>query len=202
MKKGRFFIISAPSGCGKSTICEEVLRSVKGLKSSISATTRKPRPGEKNKKNYYYISREAFEKEIKKGSFLEWEENFGHFYGTPKCYALKEIKKGKNLLLNIDVKGAVCLKKKFPGAVLIFIKPPSLKELSRRLNNRNSDKGIEIATRLKVAKKELMYTLKYDYVVVNENLETAVAEVVAIIKKKGGYFGLCSPRRVAKKRQK
>jgi len=183
MKKGRMFVISAPSGCGKTTICKRVLKSIKNLVPSVSATTRKPRHGEKNKKDYYFISREHFKKDVKKGNFLEWEENFGHLYGTPKKPALDKIKKGKNLLLSIDVKGAMHIRKELPDSVFIFIKPPSAKELSRRLRSRRTDGSGEIKTRLKIAKTELKFISKYDYVVVNDKLENAAARVIAIINK-------------------
>ncbi|MBL7157666.1 MAG: guanylate kinase [Candidatus Omnitrophica bacterium] len=183
-KKGRIFVVSAPSGCGKTTICKRVLRKIKGLTPSVSTTTRRPRRGEKNKKDYRYISKKLFKKEVKNRSFLEWEENFGYFYGTPKRFVLEKIKKGKDLLLSIDVKGAMNVKKKFPKSVLIFIKPPSIKELSRRLKLRNTDDKAEIARRIKIAKRELKFAPKYDYIVVNDKLENAVDELISVIKKK------------------
>ena len=183
MKKGRIFVVSAPSGCGKTTVCKRVLRRVKKLTSSVSMTTRKRRRGEKNKKDYYYVSHEAFRKEIKKRNFLEWKKNFKNFYGTPKHFVLNNIKKGKSVLLSIDVKGAMQVKKKLPQSVFIFLKPPSMKELSRRLRLRNTDGHTEITNRLKIAKKEMKYIPKYNYVVVNKNLKEAVNKIVSIIKK-------------------
>ncbi|NQU95682.1 MAG: guanylate kinase [Candidatus Omnitrophica bacterium] len=183
MKNGRIFVISAPSGSGKTTICKKVLKKVKSLTPSVSVTTRRPRKGEKNKRDYYYVSRRSFKEKIKKGSLLEWEENFGYFYGTPKRFAIAELKKGKNLLLSIDVKGAMQVKKKFPESTLIFIRPPSFKELSRRLTSRNTDKPREIARRLKIAKAELKFMPKYNYAVTNDKLENAILKVVSIIKK-------------------
>lgn len=183
MKKGRIFVISAPSGSGKTTIEKRVLESIKDLFSSVSLTTRSPRPGEKHKKDYHYVSRPLFEKEIKKQALLEWEENFGYLYGTPKNFVLKKIKEGKDILLSIDVKGARHIKRKFPESVLIFIKPPSFKELTRRLKSRNTDNEAEISKRLKLAEKELRSAGRYDYVVVNNKLEDAVRRVVSIIKK-------------------
>lgn len=183
MIKGRIFVVSAPSGCGKTTICKRVLKKVKTLSPSVSVTTRPRRPGEKSGKDYHYVSRESFKKEIEKGGLLEWERNFGHLYGTPKRSVLGKIKKGKNLLLSIDVRGAMNVRKKFPASTLIFIKPPSIAELSRRLKSRNTDKSSEIGKRLKIAKRELKFAPKYDYLVVNNKLEGAVSEVVSIIKK-------------------
>jgi len=184
MKKGRIFVISAPSGCGKTTICKRVSKRVKSLVPSISKTTRPPRPGEKREKDYHYVSRRLFEKEIKKDNLLEWEENFGYLYGTPKRFVLKTLKKGKSLLLSIDVKGAMKVKKIFPESTLIFIKPPSIKELSRRLKSRNTDAHTAVKNRLNIAKKEVKFAPRYNYIVVNKKLEKAVNEVVSIIKKK------------------
>lgn len=183
MKKGRIFIISAPSGSGKTTICKKVLKEVKNLKDSVSFTTRRPRPDEKHKKDYHYISRDKFKKEIKKGNLLEWEENFGYYYGTPKDFVIKNIEKGKSILLSIDVRGAMQVRKAFPKSVLIFVKPPSFKELKRRLEERKTDKAKDIEKRLKLAKKELKDASKYNYVVINEKLNKAIKETVAIIKK-------------------
>ena len=198
MTKGRIFVVSAPSGCGKTTICKKVLKRVKNLVPSVSATTRAPRRGEKNKKDYHFISRERFRKEAKKGNFLEWEENFGCLYGTPKRAALKKIKEGKSLLLSIDVKGATHLRKKFPNGIFIFIKPPSIKELSRRLEDRQTDGGGEIKTRLRIAKNELKLAPKYDYIVVNDKLVKATSRVVSIINREV-KIGLHSSGRIDKR---
>lgn len=184
--KGRVFVISAPSGSGKTTIEKKVLRRIKSLSPSVSFTTRKPRRGEKNRKDYYYLSEGAFRKEIRKGNLLEWEDNFGYLYGTPKHFVLKKIKEGKDVLLSIDVKGALNVKKQFPRSVLIFIKPPSQAELARRLESRNTDARPEIKRRLKLAKTELSFAAKYNHVVVNKQLEKAVDKVASIIKKERG----------------
>lgn len=183
MKTGRIFVISAPSGSGKTTIAEKILSKVRGLAESVSFTTRPSRRGEKDRKDYFYLSRSAFEKQIKKGNLLEWEENFGYLYGTPKRFVTERIKSGKDVLLSIDVKGAMRVKKQFPASTLIFIKPPSLAELSKRLILRKRDREDEIAKRLKLAKKELAYAKRYNYVVVNRKLNEAVKRVISIIKK-------------------
>ena len=184
MRKGQVFVISAPSGCGKTTICKRVSKRVRSLASSISLTTRPPRPGENRGKDYHYVSRRSFEKEIKKGNFLEWEKNFGYLYGTPERFIRESLKKGKSLLLSVDVKGAMNIKKIFPEATLVFIKPPSITELSRRLKSRNTDAHTAIGTRLKIARKELKFAPRYNHTVINNKLEDAVNEVVSIIKKK------------------
>ncbi|MFH1594700.1 MAG: guanylate kinase [Candidatus Omnitrophota bacterium] len=181
--RGRIFVVSAPSGSGKTTICKGVLKRLKGIAPSVSVTTRDPRHGEKSGKDYHYTSERSFKADIKKGNFLEWEKNFNYFYGTPKKYALNKIEKGIDLLLSIDVKGAMTVRKMFTDSVLIFIKTPSLRELSRRLRARKTDKEGEIANRIKAAKKELKFAPQYDYLVINNKLEDAVDEVISIIKK-------------------
>jgi guanylate kinase len=181
MKKGRIFIVSAPSGSGKTTIEERILKKFKWLKKSISVTTRPPRRGEKKHKNYIYCSKEKFKKDIKGKKFLEWESNFGNFYGTPKEFILNNVNQGKSVLLSIDVRGALNVKKIFSETVLIFIKPPSIKELEKRLKGRNTDKDYEIKKRLNAAKREMKSIKKYDYVVINKNLSKAVNEVAKII---------------------
>ena len=184
--KGRVFVISAPSGSGKTTIERKVLRRIKSLSPSVSFTTRNPRRGEKNKKDYHYLSEGAFRREIRKGNLLEWENNFGYLYGTPKQFVLEKINEGKDVLLSIDVKGALKVKKQLPRSVLIFIKPPSQAELARRLRSRNTDARPEIKRRLRLAKTELSFASRYDHVVINRQLEKAVDKVVCIIKKEKG----------------
>ncbi|MBN1354005.1 MAG: guanylate kinase [Candidatus Omnitrophica bacterium] len=191
-EKGKIFVISAPSGSGKTTICKEALKRVKNLVPSISLTTRNPRRGEKDKKDYCYTTVEVFKKKINNNEFLEWEENFGNFYGTPRRFVSDKIKDGKDVLLSIDVKGAANIKKRFPESVLIFIKPPSIKELLRRLKARNTDCDEEIARRINIAKKELKRMSMYDYVVVNKKLNDAIKEIIGIITKerevRGGVY--------------
>jgi len=183
MKKGHIFVISAPSGCGKTTVSKAVVKNTENLSLSVSATTRKPRSGEKNKKDYHYISEKSFREGIKKGRFLEWEKKFEYFYGTPREFVLETLKKGRDLLLSIGVKGAMNVKKKFPESTLVFLKPPSMKELTARLKARNTDEEAEITKRVEEAKEELAYAPKYDYVIVNNKLDKAVNGVLAIINK-------------------
>jgi guanylate kinase len=189
-RKGLIFVVSAPSGSGKTTLCKRLIRRMRGLVPSVSATTRRPRRGEKNRQDYFYLSEKAFRENIRKGEFLEWTRNFGYYYGTPRHFVIEKTRAGKDLLLSIDVKGAMQVKKKFPGSILIFIKPPSFRELSHRLGARGLDEKAEIAKRLKIAKKELAYIPRYDYAVVNDRLEDAVTTLKAIVKKersdKGG----------------
>lgn len=180
-KQGNLFVVSAPSGAGKTTIVELVLEKTKNIQRSVSATTRKPRKGEKNKKDYFFYSEKMFKSKVKANSFLEWENNFGQYYGTPKGKVAERLKQGCDVVLTIDVKGAMQIKKKAPKSVLVFIAPPSMSELKKRLKGRATDNNKDINKRMIVAKKEMSYMKKYDYCVVNDNLKKAVDETVSII---------------------
>ncbi len=181
MEKGRIFVVSAPSGSGKTTLCRRLLKDCKNLVFSTSFTTRKQRKGEKNKHDYTFISRKKFKESLKKRKFLEWAEVFGNFYGTPKDFVDKTIKNGKDVLLVIDVQGAFQVKKARPEAVLIFVLPPSLAELKRRLCQRKSDDPKQIKLRLKIARHEMSQAKKYDHVVVNDDFEKALRRLKKII---------------------
>ena len=167
-KKGRLFIISAPSGSGKTTLCELLKKRVPGLAKSVSLTTRPPRQGERNGKDYIFISAKEFEKLKRRGKFLEWAKNFGHSYATPKDKVLKLLSSGKDVILAIDVKGATKIKRLYPDGVFIFIVPPSLDELKKRLKHRGTDGAKEIKKRIEIAQKEMSYLPMYNYAVVNE----------------------------------
>ena len=181
-RKGKIFIVSAPSGCGKTTLCKKLLADKLNLKNSISATTRPPRKGETDGKDYFFVSPEEFRAMIKRKELLEHEENFGFLYGTPKKFALSLLEKGKNVLLSIDVKGAAKVGKLYPGkSVLIFIMPPTLSELKKRLESRMTDAASSISNRLKIARREIGYKGRYDYVVVNDSLEAAHRKLKEII---------------------
>lgn len=180
----RIIIISGPSGCGKTTLHKALLASpvLKGkVVKSISATTRKKRPGERPGRDYVFLSNKSFEDKIKKGYFLEWEKVFDHYYGTPRKDALNLISKGINVLLCIDVKGARTVSKEFPQALKIFIKTPSMKILEARLRARGSESKESLALRLKVARKELKEASHYDHVVVNADLSKALGELQQIV---------------------
>jgi len=180
-KIGRIFVISAPSGSGKTTLCDKLLKEVKGISRSISMTTRKPRKGERSGKDYYFVTEKQFKDLIRKKNFLEWARNFGHFYGTPRAIVEKTINKSKDIILSIDVQGAMQIKKTTPGAVFIFISPPSFEELKKRLRKRNTDHKHSISKRLRTAKKELNYISKYDYIVINDSINKAIGKLKAII---------------------
>ena len=182
--QARVVIISGPSGCGKTTLHKALLESprLKGkLVKSISATTRIKRAGERSGKDYLFLSTKAFEGRIKKGYFLEWEKVFDHYYGTPKKQALNLLKKGINVLLCIDVKGAKTVAQEFPQALKIFIKAPSMKVLEARLKARGSESHKSLEARLKVARRELKEAKYYDYVVINADLNKALGQMRQIV---------------------
>ncbi len=180
--KGLLIVISAPSGTGKTTLSHMLLREFPNMEFSVSYTTRKPRNGEINGRDYWFVDRETFEKMIEEGDFLEWAEVYGHLYGTSKSQVIKALSEGKDVLLDIDTQGALNVKKNFPEAVLIFILPPSLRELKRRLESRGTDDEETIKKRLKIAREEIRRAPLYDYVVVNDVLEIAFDNLRSIIK--------------------
>lgn len=180
-KKNNIFIVSAPSGCGKTTICKKLTSFDKNIVNSVSVTTRDPRPGERDKRDYFFISKSEFLYGIQKGEFLEWAEVLGHLYGTPRTFVEDVLRNGKDVLLSIDVQGALKLKNKIPHAVFIFLMPPSVQELKRRLQKRRTESKVEIHRRLDLAKREMGFVRNYDYVVVNDVLQDAVKNVRAIV---------------------
>lgn len=182
---GILFIISAPSGSGKSTLVTQLRTLVEGLDFSISYTTRSPRGSEENGREYYFTTRDEFERMIAADDFLEWAEVFGNYYGTARSALRKAKDLGKDLLLDIDVQGAMQVMKKMPEAVSIFILPPSPQVLEMRLRNRSAAENMTseeiIEKRLNGAKDELKQVFDYRYAVVNDVLERAVAEMRAIV---------------------
>ena len=179
--KGLLIVISAPSGTGKTTLTRMLLEEFPHMEFSVSFTTRPPRPGEVNGKDYWFVSKEEFLKRIEEGDFLEWAEVYGNLYGTSKSQVLKALNEGKDVLLDIDPQGALQVKENFPDAVLIFILPPSLKELERRLRKRGTDSEEVIEKRLKIAREEIRRAPLYDYIVVNDSLEVAYGRLKSII---------------------
>ena len=171
--------ISGPSGVGKGTIVKEFLKRRNDVGVSVSCTTRAPRAGEIDGKNYFFISREEFLRRKDEGDFLEWDEHFGNFYGTPKSFVEEQLKT-KSLILEIDVVGALNAKKHFPDCVLIMILPPSVEELKKRLRGRCSETEEQVKTRLERIDYELSKEKEYDYSVVNDDLENAVKKVEEI----------------------
>ncbi|MCG3670372.1 guanylate kinase [Aliarcobacter butzleri] len=180
-KKGAILIISGPSGCGKSTLLKEVYKNISDYYFSISTTTREPRVGEVNGVDYFFVSKEEFEEDIKKGNFLEYAKVHDNYYGTSLKPIIKALNEGKLVIFDIDVQGHHLVRKKMNDSVTsVFITTPSLKVLEERLNNRNSDSLEVIEKRVKNAKKEIEFFDEYDYFIVNDNLESASNELVSI----------------------
>ena len=183
MGKGRFIVISGPSGVGKGTICNKLFNELNAWY-SVSTTTREPREGEVDGVNYYFVSKEEFEKKIKDGEFLEYNVYNGNYYGTSKKIVLEKMEEGVNVFSEIDVNGAHNIKKIFPDALLIYIAPPSMEALRERLMSRGTESEDMIDERLKIAEKEMQEVDFYDYVVINDVLEVATKEVKDIITNK------------------
>ena len=181
MNKGTLFIVSGPSGCGKGTILAEVLKDER-FYYSISATTRAPRPGEINGVNYHFLNKSEFEKLISNDGVLEYASYCDNYYGTPRKPVEDMLNEGKHVILEIEVQGALEVMKKCPDAVSIFILPPSLKELRRRLNKRGTETEEVVEKRLAQAVKEIKQADKYSYIMVNGALEDAVDDLLAIIR--------------------
>ncbi len=181
MRNGALLIISAPSGAGKTTICRKLLARRKDLRYSISCTTRAPRPGEKDGKSYFFLGREEFKRRIARGDFLEWAIVHDEYYGTPKRFVDGETKAGRHVVMAIDVQGALSIRRRSPGAILVFVLPPSLGALKSRLARRGGQGADEVAKRLANARGELAAAKDYDYVVVNDELEEAVSQISCIL---------------------
>lgn len=181
MNKGRVYIISGPSGTGKDTLMKKIFEKLPELAFSISSVTRPIRPGEIPGQKYNYISLEQFEKMLAENEFLEHNLYVGNYYGTPKTPVINCIEKGQDILIEVDVNGALQIREKMPDVVSIFILPPSLEELKRRLTGRGTDSPEVIEKRLNEALREIEGSVDYDYVVVNDNLEIAVDDFINII---------------------
>lgn len=185
MAKGILFVVSAPAGCGKDTILEKALAKDINLCYSVSATTRAMRPGETDGISYYFKTREEFEKMIADGELLEHTEYCGNYYGTPKETVEETLEGGKNVVLKIEIEGAANVKRLLPDSVLIFILPPSMQELDRRLHKRGTEDEETIKKRLKQAENEIACADSYDYVIINGDLDEAVSDFVSVIKAEG-----------------
>ena len=184
MSKGKIVIISGPSGSGKTTLHKKLLlsRRLKGkLVKSISATTRPRRLGEREGRDYLFLTQKEFLKKRKAGYFLEWQKVFDSYYGTPKQAVLRLLKRGRNVLLCIDVKGARVVERQFPDAVKIFIRAPSLAVLKKRLQKRGSETKADLKLRLAIARREMLEEKNYNYVVMNNNLPKALRDLESVI---------------------
>ena len=174
MNKGLVIVLSAPSGCGKGTILKEILDQSEDIRLSVSATTRSPRPGEEDGKDYFFLDRKEFEEMIQNGEMLEHAEYAGNLYGTPKGPVDAWSEDGIDVILEIEVQGGSQVKEKLPDCVSIFILPPSFSELNRRLHKRGTETEEVIRRRLALAKAEMEHAEDYDYIVVNNDLKDAV----------------------------
>ncbi len=180
-KKGQLLVISGPSGVGKGTILAAVMEKNKNISFSVSATTRNPRPGEVDGEHYYFVKKEQFFEMVDSKEMLEYAEYSGNYYGTPKKAVEKKLAEGFDVALDIDVQGAFQIMEIFPDALFVFIVPPTIEELSRRLAKRGTEDAESVAKRLNAAKNELKQANKFDYIVVNNALDEAIANVEAII---------------------
>lgn len=183
MSKGHLFVISGTSGVGKSTILEQLMENRSDLLFSVSATTRKPRPQEREGISYYFVTREQFREMISRDAFVEYDNHMENYYGTPKAQLEEKLARG-NVILDIEPKGALQVRASRPDATLIFITPPSMEELERRLRGRGDTSEEQIQVRLARAKWELDQQDQYDYRVINEDVATCVKEILNIIAQK------------------
>ena len=182
-KRGILIVLSGPSGTGKGTVCGLVRQHLgESVKYSISATTRKPRSGEENGREYFFYSKKEFEALREQNGFLEWAQVYDNYYGTPRAFVEEVLASGKDCILEIDPLGALQVRKATEDAVLVFIAPPSLEELRRRLTGRGTESAEEVEKRLSCAEDELAYRNQYDYIIVNDDVERAASKMEAIMK--------------------
>lgn len=181
MSKGFLLVVSGPSGSGKGTVCKKLLKRNEDLIFSVSATTRKPRSGETHGKNYFFIDEEKFNEMISNGEFLEYARVHNNYYGTPRQFVIDQIDKGQVVILEIDVQGALQIKDMYPEGVFIFLLPPSMKELKSRIIKRGTESKEDINIRFRNAFEELRFVDKYDYFVVNDEVDNAVKNIESII---------------------
>jgi len=180
MSKGQLIVISGPSGAGKGTVCKEILKK-NNFWVSVSATTRSPRHDEIEGVNYYFLTKEKFLEKIESEDFLEYAEVYGNYYGTPKSEVLKVLDCGRDVILEIDIQGALKVKTAYPNGLFIFILPPSMEELKNRITNRGSETPESLITRFTSAHKEISFVSKYDYAVVNDTVKSACEKIQSII---------------------
>lgn len=180
-KKGLLLVVSGPSGAGKGTICKELLKKNDQIKLSVSATTRKPRTGEVDGVNYFFLEKEKFTMMIENGEFLEYAQIYDNFYGTPKAAIMECLNNGQDIILEIEMQGAKQIKDVCPDGVFIFVLPPSLEELKNRIVGRGTETAEEIEKRFSCAFEEINKITDYDYFVVNDDIEKSVREIESII---------------------
>jgi guanylate kinase len=181
--KGKLIVFSAPSGAGKTTIIKEILKEFPQIIFSISATTRPKRETETNGVEYFFLTEAEFKKKIENDEFIEWEKFYDYYYGTLKSFIIGNIEAGKAVLLELDVKGALTIKRLYPYAHLVYISPPSFEELVNRLRQRKTESQSDFLKRIDRAKMELSLKDKFDYIIENKELETAIKEAKSLVKK-------------------
>lgn len=179
--KGILIVVSGFSGAGKGTLMKKLVEEYEGYSLSISATTRKPRPGEEDGREYFFLTREEFEQKIADNALIEHAQYCENYYGTPRDYVEEQMALGRDVILEIEIQGALAVKKQYPDAVLLFVAPPSAEELRRRLSGRGTESAEVIDKRLRRAKEEAQGIEAYDYLLINDDLETCVKELHAII---------------------
>jgi len=180
MSKGLFIVVSAPSGAGKSSLCQGLLQAFPEIRFSVSYTSRPPRPNEINGKDYHFISKDDFQQKIQRNELIEWVESFGHLYGSPWNFMKESIREGKDLLLDIEPRGAKKIKQQFKGGVYVFVLPPSREDLLERLEKRGHENNDAIQKRLDQAESELKEISWYDYVIFNKDLGKAIKQLISI----------------------
>ena len=180
-RRGLLFVVSAPSGAGKTSLCHELMAQLPDLQFSVSCTTRQPRLGERPDRDYHFIDEPAFRTMIKEGAFLEWAEVYGKLYGTPRVPIQRWMAQGQDVLLDIDAQGATQIRRHVPEAVSIYILPPSMVVLRRRLEDRKADSPEEITKRLKLANEEISYYREYSYIIINDDFKFSVRQLEAIV---------------------
>ena len=179
---GHLYIIAAPSGAGKTTLVRMLLENDSGIRLSISYTTRAPRPGEQDGREYNFVDMATFQGMVGRGEFIEWAEVHGNCYGTSRPWIEAEMAAGRDVLLEIDWQGAQQVKKLFPAAIGVFVLPPSMPELERRLSGRGTDSAEVIARRLAAAQDEMRHVPEFDYVIINDELQRALADLLSVVR--------------------
>ena len=202
-QKGLLMVISGPSGTGKGTLVKHLLRRNNTIQLSVSATTRDPRPGEVDGVNYFFLNKSDFKKKLVEGEFLEYAEVYGNYYGTPRVFVEDQLNKGQNILLEIDIVGALQVREKFENAILLFIIPPSLEELKRRIESRGTETPEQMMKRMDSALEEIKELEQYDYVILNDEINKATgliesiveAELASVERSQGYWLDLFGVRR-------